>query len=101
MGSSTIRYKVRPDRAAENETLVKAVYEQLNRERPGELHYATFKLDDGVSFVHVASQTAESNPLGDIAAFARFQEGIGARCDEPPVVHELSEVGSFRFPGAA
>ena len=34
MGSSMIRYKVRPDRAAENETLVKAVYEQLNRERP-------------------------------------------------------------------
>ncbi|MEA2547664.1 MAG: hypothetical protein QOE42_262, partial [Chloroflexota bacterium] len=44
MGSSMIRYKVRPDRADENEALVRAVYEQLARERPDGLHYATFRL---------------------------------------------------------
>ena len=38
MGSTMIRYKVRPDRAAENEALVRAVYEQLRRERPEGLH---------------------------------------------------------------
>ncbi len=54
-----IRYKVRPDRAADNESLVKAVYEQLNRERPAELHYATFKLPDGVSFMHIVFETGQ------------------------------------------
>ena len=30
------------------------------------------------------------NPLTEVEAFARFQEGIGERCDEPPVVTELT-----------
>jgi hypothetical protein len=36
-----------------------------------------------------------------VAAFQRFQEDIRARCDEPPVVTTLSEVGSFRLLGDA
>ena len=50
-----VRYKVKADRAAENESYVKKVFEQLERERPAGVRYATFKLDDGVSFVHIAS----------------------------------------------
>ena len=94
MGSSMVRYKVLPDRAGENETLVKAVYEQLARERPEGLHYATFKLPDGVTFIHPAD-TDGGNPLTELAAFKAFQAGVRERCDEPPVVSELSEVGSF------
>jgi hypothetical protein len=54
-------------------------------------------LDDGVSFVHIAEQEAEENPLAEIEAFKEFQKGIADRCDEPPVVTQLTEVGSFRF----
>ena len=68
MGSSMVRYKVQPDRADENETLVKAVYEQLARERPEGLHYATFKLPDGVSFMHVVFETDQPGRiLGEVA----------------------------------
>jgi hypothetical protein len=96
MGSSMIRYKVRPDRAAENESLVKAVYEQLNRDRPGELHYATFKLPDGVSFMHVVFETDQAaRILNEVSAFKAFLADIESRCDEPPVVTELTLVGSF------
>jgi len=31
----------------------------------------------------------------DVAAFARFQEGIGERCAEAPVTVEIEEVGSY------
>ena len=41
--------------------------------------------------------TSEDNPLQHVEAFARFQEGIGDRCDEQPVVAQLEEVGSYRF----
>ena len=41
------------------------------------------------------------NPLSEVEAFARFQDGIGERCDEPPVVTELHEIGSYRFHGDA
>ena len=91
-----VRYTVRPDRVAENEELVRAVYEELAAAGPDGLQYATFKLPDGVTFVHVAQQ-AEDNPLRGVAAFQRFQEGIQDRCDEPPVATELQEIGSYRF----
>jgi hypothetical protein len=91
-----VRYKVRPERAADNESLVKAVYEQLNRERPGELHYATFKLPDGVSFMHVVVETDQPGRiLNEVSAFKAFVTDIESRCDEPPVVTELTLVGSY------
>jgi len=92
-------YRVHPDRVTENEALVRAVYEELAASMPDGLHYATFKLPDGVTFVHLAEHD-EPNPLSTVAAFQRFQEGIRDRCDEPPAVTELTEVGSFRFFGA-
>jgi hypothetical protein len=96
MGSSMVRYKVRPDRAAENESLVKAVYEQLNRERPEGLHYATFKLPDGVSFMHVVIETDQPGRiLGQVAAFKAFAAEVESRCEEPPVATEVTLVGSY------
>jgi hypothetical protein len=93
-----VRYKVKTDRAAENEQLVRAVYEQLAREHPAGLRYATLKLDDGVSFVHLVSHEADGdNPLPELAAFKAFIAEIGDRCEEPPVRTELSEVGSYAF----
>jgi hypothetical protein len=97
-----VRYKVKADRAGENETFIKAVFEQLRRESPAGLRYASFKQPDGVSFVHIASieTTDGSNPLGETAAFKAFTAEIKARCDEPPVAVELNEVGSYQFFGA-
>jgi hypothetical protein len=92
-----VRYRVKPDRAAENEALVRAVYEELHRASPSGLRYATFKLDDGVSFVHLSESEGERNPLSDVAAFQEFQRGIGERCEVAPVVTELSEIGSYGF----
>jgi len=96
-----VRYKVKPERAAENEELVRAVYAELDQEKPAGLHYATFKLDDGVSFIHLAANDAEDgrNPLSDVEAFKRFQENIGDRCEEGPVVSSLREIGSYRLFG--
>jgi hypothetical protein len=91
-----VRYRVKPERVAENEELVRAVYDELARTDPAGLRYATFKLDDGVGFVHLASTEEGQNPLSQVKAFKRFQENIGDRCDEAPVATELSVVGSFR-----
>jgi hypothetical protein len=99
MSKIMVRYKVKPDRAQENEQLVRAVYEELQRTAPAGLRYATFKLADGVSFVHVASNETEDghSPLRDVKAFGDFQKDVAERCAEPPVVSDLSEVGSYRF----
>jgi hypothetical protein len=91
-----VRYTIKPDRVAENEQLVCDVYTELARTQPAGLRYATFKLPDGVSFVHFAVH-GQDNPLQQVEAFGRFQEGIRDRCDEQPVVARLEEVGSYRL----
>jgi hypothetical protein len=97
MSRVMVRYKVKPERAEENVALVRAVYEELDRTKPAGLRYATFHLDDGISFVHIAEAEEGENPLREVKAFQEFQRDVAARCAEPPVVSELHEVGSFRF----
>ena len=90
-----VRYRVKPEQVARNEALVRAVYEELRDAQPSGFRYATFKLDDGVSFVHMAFAEGEGNPLAELAAFGEFQQGIAERCEEQPVVSRLEEIGSF------
>ena len=93
-----VRYKVKPDRVAENEELVRAVYDELRRTEPAGLRYATFRLEDGVSFVHhrVDRDRGREPAAASCRRSSAFQAQIGDRCDEPPVVTELREIGSFR-----
>jgi hypothetical protein len=93
-----VRYRVKPERVAENEELVRAVYAELAASRPEGLRYATFKLPDGTTFVHVAEH-GDDNPLPKLASFQAFQAGIGERCDELPAPAALSEIGSYRMFG--
>jgi hypothetical protein len=97
-----VRYKVKADRVAENERYVVGVFEQLNRQKPPGLRYATFKLDDGVSFMHIVSlESADgSNPLSELPAFKAFTADIRDRCDEPPVAVDLQLVGSYEVLGS-
>jgi hypothetical protein len=96
MDSTMVRYKVRPERADENVALVQAVYAELARVEPDGLRYATFRLPDGVSFLHVVIETDQPGQiLGQIAAFRAFQQDIEDRCEEPPVATEIRLVGSY------
>ncbi len=93
-----VQYRVKPDRAAENERLVRAVYDELHRTNPSGLRYATFQLEDGVSFVHVAEVDNETeNPLARLEAFLAFQAEIQDRCEQPPAASRAREIGSFRM----
>lgn len=92
-----VRYKVKPDRGEENESFIRKVFEELQDKTPAGIRYASFKLDDGLSFVHIASVETDdgSNPLAQLAAFQNFQAEIGDRCEEPPVVVDLNEIGNY------
>jgi hypothetical protein len=91
-----VRYKVKPDRVAENEALVRAVYEELADAEPEGIRYATFRLEDGVSFVHVAL-LSDGQSLNELPAFRRFTDGIRDRCDEPPAATDLHPIGAYRL----
>jgi hypothetical protein len=94
-----VRYQVKPDRAEENEQLVRAVYAELADAQPAGLSYATVVLDDGVSFIHLAAVDTDDgqSPLNDVAAFAGFQQELGDRVVAPPTFTTLRPIGSYRM----
>jgi hypothetical protein len=91
-----VRYTVHENRVAENEKLVRAVYEELHERRPAGFQYRTFRVDGGATFVHLASTDGDGpSPLPGIEAFQRFQEGIADRCTEGPKAADLTVVGAY------
>jgi hypothetical protein len=94
--TKVIRYKTKPEEAEENERLVRNVFAELAKEGPEGLRYATLRLADGVSFVHVAMIEGE-NPLASSEAFGAFQSGINDRCEEGPWPADAVVVGSYRM----
>ena len=98
---SLIRYKTKPEFADENQRLVEKVYEELRALDPGGVHYATFRLADGVTFLHLFTTDSDdrANTLGGVAAFGEFLRDLPDRCAEPPVAQDITAVGSYRVFG--
>jgi hypothetical protein len=98
MSTVVVRYQTKPDRADENQALIKRVFAELSEVQPEALRYASFRLADGVSFVHVACvETADgSNPLTELPAFTDFVRAIGDRTEEGPVSTGATVVGAYR-----
>ena len=94
-----VRYTVKPGRAAENERYIEQVFAELARSAPADVRYAAFKLDDGVSFVHIYldESTDGSEPLPALPAFQAFRAGLEERCETPRVATPLHVVGSYGF----
>jgi hypothetical protein len=89
MAKTIVRYKVKPALVDENEKLVRAVYAELAKVKPAHFSYATYKLDDGLSFVHIAEFTGEGKgPLSGIAAFAAFQQNVNGSYDSALVMQD-------------
>lgn len=98
MSKVIVTYRVKPEAAARNEALIAAVYEEIHRTNPTDLHYATFVADDGLRFVHVASSDGDGpSPLTELTAFQAFRAGLAERCAEPMTRTELREIGSYRY----
>jgi hypothetical protein len=84
--TKVIRYKTTPESADENERLIRAVFAELASDKPDGLHYASFRLDDGVSFLHVAVVDGDEN-----------QADIQKRLAEGPIQADARAIGSYRL----
>jgi hypothetical protein len=99
MTSTVVRYQAKADRADENQKLIEAVFADLEARQPEGFTYKVFRLEDGVSFVHVVIEHDDvSNPdsLQAVPAFQAFVADIADRCDVPPVAMGASIVGGYR-----
>jgi len=89
-----VRYRVRPGRGDENATLVRAVFDALHAAHPDGVRYATLRMEDGVSFLHVAR--GATTVLRDLDAFRAFGAAIAERTEEPPAFASATLVGEYR-----
>jgi hypothetical protein len=96
MKTILVRYKTAETHAAANVALVHAVFDELRALAPAGFRYATYRLADNVSFVHIATVDSPSdNPLSTSPAFKAFQKDLRERCVEAPVLTELDAVDSY------
>jgi hypothetical protein len=96
MNVMMVRAKVKPDSAGEAEAATKRMFSAVNEARPGGVHYASYKLADGVTFVAlVALEDPANNPLPAIPGWVAFQERLEGWRDGPPAFEQLTVVGSY------
>jgi len=91
------RCTLKPDQVERNLELLRAAFEELETVKPEGLRYATFQLDDKVTFVGFVEMAGDPGALRGLAAFQRYRATLDERCAEPPVMTVLHEVGSYRF----
>ncbi len=98
MKTIVVRYETKPECAEENKALVEKVYAELAELKPTSFSYATFQLEDGVTFIHIANETGEGGlALADVPAFKAFVANVGDRCAVKPVAMSANVVGSYDF----
>jgi len=90
-----IRYRIRPDQIEEHLALVDAVFEELAATAPPLLRYSAHRLSDGVTFVDLVEGDELPAPLRELDAFQRYRASLDERCDELPVMTELTEFASY------
>jgi hypothetical protein len=98
MTTTVVRYQAKPELAAENQRLIERVFAELDELEPEGFTYKVFRLDDGVSFIHVVIEHGIDDPdsLQEVPAFQAFVSGIADRCDVPPVAVGATVVGGYR-----
>jgi hypothetical protein len=98
MKAIVVRYQAKPERADENQKLIEAVFADLDARRPRGFSYNVFRLEDGVSFVHVVIEhdVEHADSLPEVPAFQAFVADIAERCDVPPLATGATVVGTYR-----
>jgi len=78
--------------------LIEAVFADLEACQPDGFTYKVFRLDDGVSFIHVVIEHGIEEPdsLQNVPALQAFVAEIAERCDIPPIAVRANIVGSYR-----
>ena len=93
-----MRYQAKPERADENQKLIEAVFADLHARESEGFTYKVFRLEDGVSFIHVVIEhdVDEPDSLQEVPAFQAFVADIADRCDVAPVAMGATVVGGYR-----
>ncbi len=94
MAKTLIRYRVKPEKVAENQRLVEDVFRELHAKSPKDTRYLVLKLADG-TFCHLFEDG--SGAIASLDAFAAFRRGGEERRLDEPQRLEAIIVGNYRM----
>lgn len=98
MSVRMVHAKIRADKTAELEQATKEMFAAIEAAQPQGVRYASCRLADGETYVILLElDDDENNPLFTVPLFKEVQDRVKDWIAEPPVVEELTPVGSYRF----
>lgn len=91
-----INYVVKPERAEENQVLIRNVFAELKKANLAGVKYQVYKMGNNV-FVHIVQFADEeaNRRFTELAAFRTFRKEMDLRLEEKPVTNQLFEIGSY------
>ena len=80
MKAVQVQYTVQPEYVEQNKANIRKVMEAIKANPIEGMHYASFTLADGQTFVHInmAKDQATLAKLGEVAAFNEFRKALKA-----------------------
>jgi hypothetical protein len=98
MSVRMVRARIKADKTAELEKAAREMFAAIEAAQPRGVRYASSRLPDGESYVILLQlDDDENNPLFAVSAFRDVQNSIANWIAEPPVVEELTPIGSYRL----
>lgn len=81
-----VRYTTKPEATAENERLSRAVFDEVDAEKPAGISYALFRSGD--EFIHLFINFADDSAdrVTEMPSFQAYQMGLADRCATPPQI---------------
>jgi hypothetical protein len=98
MSVMMIRAKLKAEGVSDVDAAAEKMFSAIDAAQPGGVRYASMRLPDGVSAVaFLALEDPADNPLQAIPEFREFQERLPEWLAEPPIVEELTVIGSYEL----
>jgi hypothetical protein len=93
-----VRSKIKAENATDLEAAAKAMFTAISEAAPRGVRYASFRLPDSMTYIALLQLDDDAdNPLVALPAFRKFQENLKNWLAEPPVIDQLTTVGSYRL----
>ena len=98
MSITLVHATIKPDKTAEMEKAGREMFAAIEAAQPQGVRYASCKLADGETYVILLElDDDENNPLSAVQAFRDFQDNLRSWLAGPPVVQELTPIGTYRL----
>jgi hypothetical protein len=98
MKQTVVRYKVKPECAAENTRQIKNVFQELAEKALPGVRYATLQSDDGWVTHFTVVDGDGVNPITTLDSFREYVGGVRSRLVDPPVQsNDVKVVGNYRM----